>query len=133
MHIDQIPPAWVQHLVHRITKDYDVVYPYVQWTKRKGKVSTGWCALEGTSIGIRTGSSKADARYTILHELAHYILIHRHKTYTGQHNDIYYDFLWPFLRQYRSPMKPAVRFEAGHHRKTVTRTYLLGGGRLGIL
>ena len=133
MLIDKIPPNWAQNLVRRITGDYEVVYPYIQWTKRKSKISTGWCALEGNAIGIRTGSDKADARYTILHELAHYILLHLHKTYTGQHDKIYYEFLWPFLRRYRSPMKAAVRFEEGHHRKTVTRTYLLGGGRLDVL
>ena len=130
MRIDSIPPEWAYRLISRITADYEVVYPYVQWTNRKRKASTGWCALEGTSIGIRAGSDKADTRYTILHELAHYILIHRHKTYTGQHDDIYYNFLWPFLRRYRSPMKVAVSYEAGHHRRSVTRTYRLAGGRL---
>lgn len=124
-------PVWARRLVDRISSDYTVHSPFIVWTHRKGKESTGYCTIGGQSIGIRTGSDKADARYTILHEMAHLILILT-SDYDGIHDDTFYNFLWPLLRRYRSPIKKALEYESEHHRRTVERTYRLGGGRIKI-
>ncbi len=125
-----LPPYWAANLSQRIANDYKAVAPFIVWSTRRSKGSTGYCQLDGQAIGVRAGSDQKDARYTILHEMAHLILIQRGNEYTGQHNDVYYDFLWPMLRRYHAPMRRALRCESVHHPRAVERTYRRGGGRL---
>ena len=124
------PPNWARRLVSRMSGDYQVSLPTLNWKTRRVVSSSGYCNLNGRVIGVGAGSDKQDARLAVLHEMSHLILILTVDEYQGQHDDCFYDFLWPIIRRYRFPMKEALEREAGHHRRVVARTYRRGGGRM---
>lgn len=133
------PPKWALKFVIRVSGDYDVEPPRLHWNKRKKKTSSGYCMLERIDIGVGAGSDKLDVRLALIHEMAHHILLEKYQPpYNGEHNDRFYDFLWPLIRRYHFPMKVALEYEkqgnsgARTHRQTVTRTYRRAGGRLSI-
>ena len=124
------PPCWATTLVGRMSLDYSVEEPTLNWRTRRQVSSSGYCNLNGRVIGIGAGSDVQDSRLAVLHEMAHLILIQTVDAYQGEHDDCFYDFFWPVIRKYRFPVGVARDYEAEHHRRVVTRTYRRGGGRL---
>lgn len=124
------PPSWAKRLILRVSQDFSIAPPVISWRTRKRTYSLGYCTVDSSEIGVSQGSELQDARMTVLHEMCHLVLLRGDVEYQGEHNEIFYDFLWPFLRHYRFPMKVALAFEASHHKRVVLKTYRRGGGRL---
>jgi hypothetical protein len=128
-------PRWAQNLMEKMAGDYDVLPPVLHWRncRRPRPSSGGTCTLDGNDVSVTAGTDKMDSRITLVHEMAHQILLRTKSWYRGEHSAPFYAFLWPLFRRYRVPMWAALESEAEHHRKTVLATYRNAGGRLKVV
>jgi hypothetical protein len=128
-------PRWARNLLKRIAADYAVHEPALHWRNRRRPdwSSAGSCALDCTTVTVTAGTDKMDSRITLVHEMAHQILLCTKSWYRGEHSAPFYAFLWTLFRRYRVSMRAALESEAEHHRKTVLSTYRNAGGRLKVV
>jgi hypothetical protein len=115
-----------------VVEDYHIRPPAFHWRRRKERFSAGSCTLDGKVVTVTAGTDRTDSRITILHELAHLILLRKVRSYRGEHSEQFYGFLWPLFRRYHIPVRAALASEGNCHRKTVLATYKRSGGRLRV-
>ena len=68
-------PAWAVELALRVCADVGVAPPdALRWRRADRELSTGLTRRHAGSIAVTTGRDTDDARHTLLHELAHWLV-----------------------------------------------------------
>ena len=112
-------PAWAGRIVADVTTEAERPYPpIVVWRRGRGTYSSG--GAERDRIVVTAGTSRADQKIVLLHELAHWL------TSGAHHNPTFWIEAWRLFLRYKLPIRATMHREcASHSRRRVRQAYLV--------
>lgn len=124
-------PAWARSLVLAVCADAGVATPAVlRWRRAARAASSGLASPTRGSIAVTAGSDLADARHTLLHELAHWLSADAARPRRGarasHHGAAFYAVAIPLFTTHGEPMADALRREAGRYPSVLRHARRLG-------
>lgn len=94
-------PTWARRLINRVCRDHGVPIPDITWSRsRRHQTSSGrhigpTLSKPGGRIHVTAGTSRKDAHYVVLHELAHHIVGNGEK-----HSRVFYAMQFALVSEY---------------------------------
>jgi len=124
-------PAWAQALALRVCEEAAVAPPDVlRWRRIARDAATGLTNLHRRSIAVTAGRDEADARHTLLHELAHWIVPHPHRRRRRgepiHHGAAFYDVAIRLYQRHEPDLVAALRREASHYPSVLRHAAAMG-------
>ena len=88
MIVSAATPPWARELVERICREAGLAQPTrLRWTRRDRDRSSGVTRHTSGFVGVSAGRDEADARQTLLHELAHWLTPPPRRRGSVRHHD----------------------------------------------
>lgn len=118
-------PKWAEKIIGEVCDRHGIPQPVVIWRRRQANYSTGraWHSYGlgcwNGRIVITAGKERADAKMTLLHELAHIIAP------KGEHHSKeFYTIAFRLYRMYKLPMNKCKRREYAYKPRGAKQGYL---------
>jgi hypothetical protein len=112
-------PVWAVELTKLVCAEAQAGLPRVlRWRRASRDASTGLTNRRLGSIAVTAGHDAADARHTLLHELAHWLTPEIRRRGGGEpvhHGAAYYGIAIPLYRRHQPDLLDALRREAAHY------------------
>jgi hypothetical protein len=112
-------PAWAVELTQLVCAEAQAGLPRVlRWRRAARDASTGLTNRRLGSIAVTAGDDAADARHTLLHELAHWLTPEIRRRRRGQrvhHGAAFYGIAIPLYRLHQHDLLDALRREVAHY------------------
>lgn len=113
-------PSWAHELIDVVVQEYGIKKPELVWTwDKKNRLQSGGNA-NGFRININAGTDVQDQHGTLLHELAHVIVIQRDKN--RGHNQGMYEVAWDLWERYMPNFDPQYHMKREGWYKTTCLT-----------
>lgn len=124
-------PAWAVELALRVCEEAGVPPPEVlRWRRLARDAGTGLTNLQRRSIAVTAGRDEADARHTVLHELAHWIAPHpprrRRRGEPVHHGATFHDVAIRLYQRHEPDLLAALRREASHYPSVLRHAAAMG-------
>ncbi len=127
-------PAWARRLALAVCAEAGVGAPEVlRWRRARREASSGLSSRARGSIAVTAGWDEADARHTLLHELAHWLVpgpaAPRRRGRRGRavhHGRDFYATLLPLLAAHADGIGAGLRREAGRYPAALRHAAALG-------
>jgi hypothetical protein len=129
-------PAWARALVRAVCLEAQVAPPAIlRWRRLDRVAASGVTNRRLGSIAVSAGSDVADARHTLLHELAHWLApdertvtrsSRRRRRATIHHGLAFYRVAFPVYAAHEPPLEDALRREAGRYPSSLRHARALG-------
>ncbi len=113
-------PAWARELALAVCAELGVAPPSVlRWRRSARAASTGLASLSRGSIAVTAGIDLADARHTLLHELAHWLTPEGHRRRRRgagiHHGAAFYATALPLFARHEDDPVAALRREVSRY------------------
>jgi hypothetical protein len=124
-------PAWAYELTLQVCAEEGAVPPDVlRWRRAKRDFATGLTNLDVRSIAVTAGRDEADARHTLLHELAHWIAPRpprrRRRGEPVHHGASFYEVAIRLYRRHQQELLDALRREAVRYPSVLRHAATMG-------
>jgi len=123
-------PAWARNLAVQVCTEAGVTPPEVlRWRRAAREGATGLTNPQLRSIAVTAGRDEADARHTLLHELAHWITPEVRRRRHGEalhHGAAFYRTAIPLYQRHEPDLTAALRREAGHYPSVLRHAAAMG-------
>ncbi len=129
MNVSPGAPAWVAGLAARVCADAGVAPPpRLRWSRRDRERSSGVTRHASGYIGVVAGSDVADARQTLLHELAHWLTPPPARRRRGMryHDRRFYAVAFALYEQHAEGGAAALAREASRYPSAIGHARALG-------
>lgn len=122
-------PAWAVEMVAAVCAEAGVALPArLRWTRRDRERSSGVTRHATGFIGVSAGSDEADARQTLLHELAHWLTPPPARRHRGlrHHDRRFYAAAFALYDRFAESGAPALAREASRYPSAIAHARALG-------
>ncbi len=133
-------PAWARGLVLAVCSEAGAPPPTVlRWRRAVREASSGLANLRAGSIAVTAGTDPADARHTLLHELAHWLTPEAptrrggRRSRTVHHGTAFYATALALFARYGDGIEPALRREAGRYPSVLRHAAAAGIGEAALV
>jgi hypothetical protein len=123
-------PGWARTLALQVCDEAGVAPPAVlRWRRAAREAATGLTNERLRSVAVTAGREVADARHTLLHELAHWIAPHPHRRRRGatvHHGAAFYEVAIRLYERHEADLLEALRREASHYPSALRHAAAMG-------
>jgi hypothetical protein len=129
-------PSWARALVLAVCTEADVAPPDVlRWRRLERQRSSGVANRHARSIAVTAGTDAADARHTLIHELAHWLAPEERRTARRgrsrrrtvvHHGRTFYRIAIDLFARYEPPLGEALEREALRYPTCLRHAVALG-------
>ena len=124
-------PAWARELALRVCAEAGVTPPdALRWRRAARDFATGLTNLDRRSIAVTAGWDQADARHTLLHELAHWTaprpVRRRRRGEAIHHGSGFYAVAIPLYQRHEPDLTQALRREAFRYPSVLRHATAMG-------
>jgi hypothetical protein len=133
-------PAWARTLVLAVCAAAGIAPPGVlRWRRAARAASSGLASRRAGSIAVTAGTDPADARHTLLHELAHWLTPDSAPRRSGRrsrivhHGAAFYAIALPLLARHADGIEAALRREASRYPSVLRHAAAAGIGEATVL
>ena len=129
MNVSPGAPGWVAGLATRVCDEAGVAAPArIRWAHRDRERSSGVTRHATGYLGVVAGSDEADARQTLLHELAHWLTPPpaRRRRGTRHHDRRFYAVAFALYERHAEGGRPALTREASRYPSAIGHARALG-------
>jgi hypothetical protein len=133
-------PDWARSLVLAVCSAAGVAPPNVlRWRRAAREASSGLASRRGGSIAVTAGTDPADARHTLLHELAHWLTPEASSRRAGRrsrivhHGAAFYATALPLFARHADGIEATLRREASRYPSVLRHAAAAGIGAAAML
>ena len=124
-------PAWARALVLQVCAEADAPIPRLTWLQRSRPTSSGVTRWSSGAVSGAAGRDPMDARFTLLHELAHWLApappaAKRRRRRVAHHDRTFYERAFELYRRYGVPDEVALAAESGRYPSSLGHARRLG-------